>query len=193
MKEIICILVIFVCLFSFPAAAQKGSAFCGEAYGASCTAIHLGSELDFFPYLTGGYYASLWAGAGHIRLRGVAAESNLPQMVIRDGFKDLHTAAYALIADYFFSGDFSGFWIAAGTEYWKNSVRNSDNGVAGNFSSIQLTFGGGYTWKVWKNFYFNPWAAVHIKASGSDKIIGGKSYRSNSLLPEASVKIGWYF
>jgi hypothetical protein len=156
--------------------------------------IKIGTELDLFPYATGGYYTSLWAGEGRIRFRAVAAESNIPQFVVNDGFKDMNTKAYALIADYFFNDNYSGLWLGTGVEYWKNKVKNSANETEGKFDNLQLTFGGGYALKIWNNLYINPWGALHLRVSGdSEKNIGGKSYTIRTLLAEASLKIGWYF
>lgn len=156
--------------------------------------LNTGIELDALPYLNGGYYGSVWTGCGNIRLRAVITKTDIPSLVVRSGFDDLNTRAYALLMDYFPNKDYNGLWTAVGFEYWENSVKNSKNKISGSMNDIQFTAGGGYTWKFWHNFYLNPWYAVHLRVGGnSEKLIGGVPYKSSLILPEASVKLGWYF
>ena len=53
--------------------------------GEDCT---LCTELDLLPYISGGYYVSLWYGKYHLRYRGVYANTNLPSLAVPEGFKN---------------------------------------------------------------------------------------------------------
>jgi hypothetical protein len=62
----------------------------------------VGFELDALPYITGGYYGSVWSGRNQFRLRGVISEVNVPSFATEDNFKENKIKAYALIIDFFF-------------------------------------------------------------------------------------------
>lgn len=159
--------------------------------------VRVGVEIDALPYLTGGYYFSGWAGYNKFRLRGVFTHFKSPSFIIPDGFEDQKTDAYTLLVDYFPATDkneFKKWWMGTGLEYWKNSVVNSSDKVAGKYNNLILTVGGGYIWKIWRNLYLNPWAAVHLALSGTgERQIGNATFKPKVFLYEASVKLGWYF
>ena len=155
----------------------------------------IGVELDAFPYLTGGWYGSLWIGYRQIRLRGVLAESYPGSIVTDEGFRDLRIRAAAALVDWFpfnAPGTYEGVWFGAGVEWWRNRVTNEANNRAGTFNSTMATLGGGYVWKFYQHFYVNPWAAAHVQATGGNATIAGSEYQAPSILPEVSVKLGWH-
>lgn len=159
--------------------------------------VKIGFEIDALPYLTGGHYFSVWTGMDNLRLRAVYTNFNAPSFIIPEGFEDQETNAYTLLVDYFplaEKGTFEKLWIGVGLEYWKNSVKNSASKIKGNYDNLIFTFGGGYVWKIWGNFYLNPWAACHIALNGTEeKTIGGAAFEPKAFLYEASLKLGWYF
>ena len=150
----------------------------------------IGTELDVFPYATGGWYASLFGGYETIRLRGVVARSNLPAFVRPDGIDEQQVMAYAGIIDFLFKRGFDGWWLGFGYEYWDTQYRSSD-GVAQVGSNV-LTVGGGYIWRFWEGFYLNPWAAAHVVLNAEERItVGSTSFVPAGVLPEVSLKLGW--
>jgi hypothetical protein len=55
------------------------------------------------------------------------------------------------------------------------------------------TVGAGYVWKVWGNFYLNPWAAAHLLLSRPEVTLYGATWTPAPLTAEVSLKIGWFF
>ncbi len=159
--------------------------------------VKIGLEIDALPYITGGYYFSAWSGFDNFRVRGVFTHFNSPSFIIPDGFEDQKTDAYTLLVDYFpasKNSEFEKWWLGTGLEYWKNSVLNSADKNTGDYDNLILTIGGGYIWKLWGNFYINPWAAGHLALTGTEKIqIGNDNFKPKSFLYEASLKLGWHF
>lgn len=154
-------------------------------------------ELDAVPYLTGGYYGSLWLGKDAWRLRGVIAKTNLPHAFTPDGFEDYAITAGALIVDYFpcaQAGEYRGPWIGSGFEYWRSTVENEHTGDRRSFDNTIFTLGGGYVWRLTQHLYVNPWVAGHVIIAGdTTKPIGDDEFKAERFTPEASVKLGWIF
>lgn len=155
--------------------------------------IKFGSETDLVPFVTGGYYGSVWVSYDHFRIRSILANVNMPGFMTPKGFDEYEVKANAITIDYFFNKDLSGLWIAGGIEFWENRVRNEDNFVSEKFNSTILTLGGGYVIDLWENIYINPWGAIHYSLLKNEKNIGGKIFEEKVLLPEFSVKIGYRF
>jgi len=154
----------------------------------------IGFELDAFPYISGGYYGSMWIGHNKMRYRGVIANVNTPDFILPDGFTNNEVQAYAAIADYFFQPGFKAWWIGAGLEYWKCTIQTDQQLSTGNYNQTIFTIGGGYVWKFYKNFYINPWVAAHARIGGETKVqVDGKEFNPANFIPEASLKIGWHF
>jgi len=152
----------------------------------------IGTELDVFPYATGGWYGSLFAGYENIRLRGVVARSYLPGFVRPDGITEQRVNAYAGIIDFLFKPGFDGWWLGFGYEYWDTQY-TSEDGITQVGSNV-LTVGGGYIWRFWKGFYLNPWAAAHVVLDAEESItVGSTSFVPSGVLPELSLKLGWTF
>lgn len=159
--------------------------------------VSAGVEIDALPYITGGFYGSAWVGYEKLRLRSIITKLYTPEFITPDGFSNLKTMSYTIIADYFplaEPGEYKGLWIGLGYEFWKNDVENSNDKTIGKYNNSVFTIGGGYIFTIWKNLYLNPWIAGHFALNGtSDLQIGDKLYRPNKVLPEFSVKFGWQF
>jgi len=153
---------------------------------------HWGSELDAFPYLTGGYYTSLWYGSNLYHIRAVAAHSNVPDFVVADGFEDQTTDAYALIVDRFLAPEKEGkgWWIGTGFEYWRVGLTNADNQATKHFGQTVYTLGGGYVFHLYKKLTLNPWVAGHVFLHSDTPYIGGKKPDITPVLGEGSLKLG---
>ena len=157
--------------------------------------ITIGFEIDALPYLTGGYYGSVWLGLNQprIRLRPVIAQASVPAFMLEDEIEANTLLVYAFVADYFFKPDYKGFWVGTGMEFWDGEVENISSDTAA-YEQLVFTVGGGYVWKFWGNLYFNPWVAGHLRVSGdSEVLVGNYLFEPPVFTPEASLKIGWHF
>ncbi|HVV07084.1 MAG TPA: hypothetical protein VHC96_22805 [Puia sp.] len=153
-----------------------------------------GVEADVLPFLTGGYYMSVWGGYKHVRYRIVLTEVNTPQFLLPEKFSNNEIEAYALIADYFFHRDFQGCWIGTGLEWWKGQIDTRDASATGRYTAYLYTIGTGYVWNIYRGFYLNPWAGAHLKVGGDHFAhVGLLEYTPPLLTPEVSFKIGWHF
>lgn len=174
---IICLLLIY----GFPLKAEQ-------------TTGSYGMELDALPWLTGGYYVSGWYGLDHLKYRAVTAQINVPSSFVKAGFKDHEITVYALILDYFPNKNFKGIWYGAGLEYWQSSITNESNNINKEFGHTVFTAGLGYVWHISDALYLNPWAALHMLISGEEKIsVGNRTYQQDTIVPSASIKLGWNF
>lgn len=154
----------------------------------------LGTELDLLPYISGGYYVSLWYGKDHLRYRGVYANTNLPSLAVPEGFKNHELWAAAFIVDYFFKENFEGWWVAAGYEYWDSQIETESGSHKLFYNNNVMTVGGGFVWKFAGNFYLNPWGAAHILVTGTGPFeVGDQIYSPSLITPELSLKAGWHF
>lgn len=151
----------------------------------------IGAELDALPYLSGGYYASLWYGVDQFRFRGVIASTTVPEFMNCSCIETHRINAGAFIVDYFFKESFEGWWLAAGYEYWDNWVTPKEEQER-YFVNHVLTVGGGFVWKFWGGLYLNPWVAGHISISGTEPVaMDGWSYYPKVFVPEVSIKLGY--
>ncbi|MEZ4808972.1 MAG: hypothetical protein R2819_01315 [Allomuricauda sp.] len=158
------------------------------------TETKVGVELDVLPYLTGGYYGSVWAYNNHFRYRAVITHVTTPEFMVKDGFTNNEIQGYALIADYFFSPKFEKWWIGSGIEYWDAQIQSDQKLSTSDYDVFMLTFGSGYVWNIGKNFYVNPWAALHFRLEGDNKVmVDGNEFNTPAFIPECSLKVGWYF
>jgi hypothetical protein len=156
--------------------------------------IAVGFELDALPYLTGGYYGSVWVGHNHFRYRAIVTQITTPSFMVENGFNNNKIQSYTAIGDYFFSKGFEKWWIGSGFEYWKGQVQSDRKLSTARYNNMIFTAGGGYVWKFYRNFYFNPWIAVHCKVAGDNYVnVDGLRFRPAFVTPEASLKIGWHF
>ena len=156
-----------------------------------------GTEIDALPYIMNGYYASAFVGHEGWRIRTLAARSEVPSFLVTSGFEKKRTDAYALVLDRFLGAkknQLRGFWICGGGEEWRNRIRQDGTSTFTYYNNFVLTGGTGYVWKLSKNFYLNPWAAVHAPVAGSRDInVSGREYTQPRLTPEFSVKFGIMF
>lgn len=162
-----------------------------------CSKIYFGLELDALPYISGGYYGSVWGKIDNFRIRPVITELTQPEFVVDNNYKELKTKAYALLVDYVFSTDGNidnKFWVGTGIEYWDNSIMEKSSGIKKSFANFYYTLGGGYIYKFWNNFYINPWIAFHVKIAGDSKVnFVNNNYSPSAFVPEGSIKIGYEF
>ncbi|WP_420399643.1 hypothetical protein [Flagellimonas sp.] len=154
----------------------------------------VGFELDAVPYLFEGYYGSVWVGHDHFRYRAVITKIETPSFILEDGFTNNEMKVYAAIVDYFFKPGFEGWWIGPGLEYWDATIQTDAKLETAAYNNTIFTLGGGYVWKFHKNFYLNPWAAVHLRIAGDKEVRVDQSlYETPLLIPEISLKLGWHF
>lgn len=66
--------------------------------------LKIGFEIDALPYLTGGYYGSVWLGLHKqkLRFRPIIAEVNIPNFLLEEEFDRNTLLDYAFVVDYFF-------------------------------------------------------------------------------------------
>jgi len=141
-----------------------------------------------------GYSAQLWYGYNKFRVRGVVAGFYMPdKMMGNSDFKDLKMTATAVIVDYFKDYNFKGWWIGAGFELWNSSITSKTNSKNYTFNNYVATAGGGYIFKVYKNFYVEPWGAVHYVLNNEKVTVGATEYKTKKFQGEVSLKVGWHF
>jgi len=141
-----------------------------------------------------GYSAQLWYGYKKFRVRGVIAGFTMPDKLMgNDDFKDLNTTATALIFDYFLKNNFKGWWFGTGVEMWNNTITAKPDNQAYNFNDYVATAGTGYIFKVYHNFYVEPWGALHYVMNNESATAEGFEYKTKKFQGEVSLKIGWHF
>lgn len=154
----------------------------------------MGIEADILPYITGGYYGSVWVSHNHFRYRAVVTSVTTPGFMVKEGFTNNKMMVYTLLADYFFKPSVEKWWIGGGFEYWDAEIQSDLKQSTVKYSNYIATVGTGYVWKFYNNFYLNPWAAVHARIGGDKRVmVDGKEFKPALFTPEASLKIGWYF
>ncbi|MDP3443652.1 MAG: hypothetical protein Q8T08_12405 [Ignavibacteria bacterium] len=154
----------------------------------------IGTELDLLPYISGGYYVSAWYGVDQFRFRAILTKTKVPQFAVANGYTDNKLNVYAFITDYFFMKNFEGFWIGTGLEYWDSQIKFEAENKTTSYNNSVFTLGGGYVWKLYKNFYLNPWVAFHYIIAGDKEVrVGSSTFKPNVFTPEASIKIGLHF
>lgn len=156
--------------------------------------LSIGTEADVLPYITGGYYGSVWASKNHFRYRAVITNITTPEFMLAKGFTNNKLMVYAALVDYFFKPCPEKWWIGSGFEYWDAEIQTSQKLSTAKYNNSMFTLGGGYVWKFYKNFYLNPWTAVHLRIAGEKSVmVDGKEFKPSILIPEGSLKVGWYF
>lgn len=160
----------------------------------------VGVAIDLLPPImsatTGnfGYSAQLWYGYKKFRVRGVIAGFQMPDKLMgNDDFKNLKTTATALISDYFRKNNFKGWWLGAGVEMWNNTITSKTTSLDYCFKDFVATAGSGYIFKVYKNFYVEPWGAVHCVLNNEKVPVGTAEYQTKRFQGEVSLKVGWHF
>jgi len=160
----------------------------------------VGVAIDLLPPImsatTGnfGYSAQLWYGYKKFRVRGVIAGLTMPDKLMgNDDFTNLKTTATALIFDYFLKNNFRGWWFGAGVEMWDNTITSKIDNNKYCFNNYVATAGSGYILKVYKNFYVEPWGAVHYILNNENVTVGSTEYKTKKFQGEISFKVGWHF
>ena len=157
--------------------------------------LTIGTELDLLPYVSNGYYASVWFGLDNqkMRIRPVLAKTELPDFMLDDEFNRNTIKAYAVVVDYFFKPNYKGVWIGSGFEYWDGEIEDQVKNTNG-YDAWVHTLGAGYVWKFWDNLYINPWVAGHLRIAGDKRVqVGNEIYKPKRFTPEISIKIGYHF
>jgi hypothetical protein len=166
---------------------------CVQAQDSTRKGIIVGLEQDVLPYATGGYFAGVWAGKGHMRVRTIMARVHKPDLIVKENFTNNKVTAYAILGDYFLKEDWKGWWAGAGLVYWKSSIQPDTRLQTVHYENLLLNGSIGYNWKLYRNFYVGPWAGMHLRIGGDKKVTAdGKSFVPPLLNPEASVKVGWH-
>ena len=156
--------------------------------------LTVGVEQDLLPYATGGYFAGFWAGQGHFRVRALTARVHKPDFVLKNGFTNNRVTAYALTADSFLSGGWSGWWAGAGPVFWKSSIQEKHKAAVYHYRNLLLNGSVGYSYVLGRKWYISPWAGMHIRVAGPAKVqTAGGGFKPPLLNPEASVKLGVFF
>lgn len=160
----------------------------------------VGVAIDLLPPImsaaTGnfGYSAQLWYGYKKCRVRGVIAGFTMPDKLMgNDDFTNLETTATALIFDYFLKNNFKGWWFGTGFEMWNNTITSKMNNQDYTFKDYVATAGSGYIFKVYKNFYVEPWGAAHYVLNDENITVGETHYKTKRFQGEVSLKVGWHF
>lgn len=160
----------------------------------------VGMAIDLLPPVmsatTGnyGYSVQLWYGYKKFRVRGVIAGFTMPDKLMgNDDFANLQTSATALIFDYFLKNNFKGWWFGTGIEMWDNTINIKIDNNTHSFNDFVATAGCGYIFKVYKNFYVEPWGAVHCVLNNEKVIVGAIEYSTKRFQGEVSLKVGWHF
>lgn len=159
----------------------------------------VGISIDLLPPIMSlvagevGYSAQIWYGYNKFRVRGVLANFYLPDKIMGNkNFSRLKTDAKAVIFDYFLKKDFKGWWIGSGFELWNNQIESKSSLDRFKFKDYVVTLGGGYIFKVYKNFYIEPWGAIHYVVNNEKIISGETQYNTKRFQGEISLKIGWH-
>ena len=157
----------------------------------------VGFEADLLPFLTGGYYGSVWYGAQPWRFRAVVTEVNIPSAATQPQFKNQRLDVTALIVDRFIGRQAAalyGPWIGAGFEAWHTRIEAKDSGKSATFENTSFTVGAGHVLYLTGAWYLNPWFAVHDLIGGDSSVkVGAHTYHPPQVTGELSLKIGWHF
>jgi hypothetical protein len=141
-----------------------------------------------------GYSGQVWYGYKKFRVRAVIADFYMPDKLMgNEDFQDLHTTATAVIFDYFKNYNFRGWWVGGGVEMWSNRITSKSDNNNYAFKDYVATAGVGYIFKVYKNFYVEPWGAVHYVVSNNSVSVSDTEYQTKKFQGEISLKIGWHF
>ncbi len=160
----------------------------------------IGVAIDLLPPVVSamtnhfGYSAQLWYGYNKIRVRGVIAGFQMPNKLMGNSdFKDMRITATALIVDCFKDYNFKSFWLGAGFELWNSSITAKIDNRNHHWNNYVATVGGGYIYKVYKNFYIEPWGALHGVLNDEKVSVGSKTFKPKKVQGEVSLKVGWHF
>lgn len=164
------------------------------AQNGNSKTLHIGIEQDVLPYLTGGYFAGVWAGKNHLRVRAITAKVNKPDFIIKNGFTNNNVKAYAMIVDYFLKQDWKGWWVGSGFVYWKSTIQTDKKLSTAEYHNYLLNGSIGYSFTLSKHLYVSPWSALHLRIAGNKKVpVDDKKFESPFINPEASIKLGVWF
>ena len=76
---------------------------------------------------------------------------------------------------------------------WNNTITSKTNNQDYDLQDFVATAGSGYVFKVYKNFYVEPWGALHYVMNNESAIVEKTEYKTKKFQGEVSLKIGWHF
>ena len=156
--------------------------------------LKAGFELDLLPYATGGYFVGGWLGTDHLRLRGIIASVNIPNFLIPNDFTNNKIQASAAVVDYSLKKNWQGWYAGTGLVKWNGSIQSRSKIQTASYKTYLLNGTLGYNLKLNKSIYISPWAGMHLKIAGADKVsVDDKIYTPPMFNPEASIKAGFMF
>ena len=157
-----------------------------------------GIEWDVLSHFRNGYCASVWFGGSNgelgIRLRGIYAQKDIPQIFYRDGFNDGRiNDAYGLFLD-ISQGNFNGLWGGIGIAYLKMCVGHEEEIEKKDYELASLAFSFGLMSKLISNFYLNLWVDTHIFIIGDKELeVGSHTFVHDDVGLDLSISLGWHF
>ena len=171
-----------------------------HAFAAEPARQAIGFNIDILPTVlsasagTVGGAGQVWYARNHLRFRLVGAHFRMPESIMKeDYFRKQETTAIAVICDYVTGKEFNSFWVGSGLELWLNRIGYLNSSNTASWNNAVFTMGGGYIWKFYRNFFLDPWAAVHVLLNKQQVHLQGDTYKPQAITAEASLKIGWYF
>ncbi len=153
----------------------------------------IGIEADVVPYILGGYHGSIWYGYKHLRFRGVYVNGTI-DFGLSNGFEKNKIQVGAVIIDYFFKNNWKKHFLSTGLEYLDGNISNKYSSKSADYNTVLFTAGGGYVFKIYKNFYVAPHVAFTLRIAG-DKTVEIDGYKQDTpfFQPEGGLRLGWHF
>ncbi len=191
------VIIITISIFMFSEPCRAAGADNGDR---SSRGLVLGYTVDLLPIVMTaasgrmGFSFQTWMGVEHVRLRLVGAQMRMPDALVENSaFEQYDLTVGAMIIDYVFRDDFSGWWIGSGFELWQNRLQHRKSGERIYWASQVFTVGGGYIWKIAGNVFVEPWAAAHMVMNNRTIHSGSDRYTPRRLSGEVSLKFGYFF
>ncbi len=164
----------------------------------SVTKTTLGIEWGPIASLRNGQSYMVWVGGTDgrtsIRLRGVYAQKDIPQIFYKDGFGEGKADnAYSLYVDYI-NGNFRGFWMGVGFGYFQLSVGHEKESERVSYELLSLASSMGAMAKIGSYFYLNFEVDLHFFILGErDFSVGRHMFFGNDLGLDYEIGVGWHF
>jgi len=160
--------------------------------------ITLGIDLGILSQLRNGNYISIWLGGSDnelgVRLRGLYAKKDIPQVFYRDGFGNGRVnGEYGLFLDYS-QANFSGFWGGIGIVYLEMVVGHEKEVYKTDYELVSLAFSTGVMGRIISNLYINLWLDTHFFVIGEKEFkVGNQPFVHDDLGFDFSISLGWHF
>jgi hypothetical protein len=179
--------------------------------GAAPPAAHadepliLFSEVDPFPFATGGYGVQI--GTRHPALRGVriavaSFSVNVPDIIAEPGGNEgfhvkVRPSAALYVLYYLRPAGRDGFAVGGALRYLRWRYRHDTEPGEALVSELSPEVIGAYQWHPLKGgrargLYLQPWIGLSVTAVKSgDRIVGAREYEPLPVQPFFTVNIGW--